>query len=156
MSDVFCCPDAAGIQKQLQTAQEQVSQVKQRADADSERLQQAQSKADAALKQAKQDLDQVQHYAAPLHAGSLCKLTTAKQVMPSVQFAASLPMILKTRLKKLGRNQQHQRKVLAQPVHCIVHHTCPFISSLCLVAVLVSCHASAWRLCMCAHLQWMS
>jgi ElaB/YqjD/DUF883 family membrane-anchored ribosome-binding protein len=63
MSDVFCCPDAAGMQKQLQMAQEEVSQVQQRADADSERLQQAQSKADATLKQAKQDLDQVQHHA---------------------------------------------------------------------------------------------
>lgn len=37
--------------------------MQQRADADSERLQQAQSKADAALQQAKQDLDQVQHHA---------------------------------------------------------------------------------------------
>lgn len=62
-SNTFCCSDAAGVQKQLQTAQEQVSQVQQHADADSERLQQAHSKADAALKQAKQDLDQVQHHA---------------------------------------------------------------------------------------------
>lgn len=59
----ICCSDAAGIQKQLQTAKEQAVQVQQRADADSERLQQAQSKAEAALKQAKQDLDQVQYHA---------------------------------------------------------------------------------------------
>jgi len=63
MSDIVCCPDAAGIQKQLQMAKEQVSQVLQRADTDSKRLQQAQSKADAALKQSKKDLDQVQHHA---------------------------------------------------------------------------------------------
>ena len=44
-------------------AEQAVSQVQQHADADSERLQQAQSKAHAAMKQAKQDLDQVQHYA---------------------------------------------------------------------------------------------
>ena len=62
-SDKCCYPDAAGVQKQLQMAKQEVSQAQQHADADSERLQQAQSKAHAAMKQAKQDLDQVQHYA---------------------------------------------------------------------------------------------
>lgn len=52
-----------GIQKQLQSAQEQATQVQQQAAEDSERLQQAQAKSEAALKQAKQEMVQVQHIA---------------------------------------------------------------------------------------------
>ncbi len=58
---------------------------------------------------------------APLHVGSLCNLTTANHLLPSIDFAASAhDTESKAEQTWKADWQLHQGKVLAQHVHCIV------------------------------------